>query len=105
LSSVKKFHYLIASLKNEAKALISNLQITNETFLVAWRLVTQRYYNKRLVAMTHTKHLCQMPLARQRDAASLRQLINRLSSHMNALEALILNVTFQDLMLNHMFAT
>jgi hypothetical protein len=29
LSNVQKFHYLIASLKNEAKNLISNLQITN----------------------------------------------------------------------------
>jgi len=34
LSNVQKFHYLIASLKNEAKDLISNLQITNENFLV-----------------------------------------------------------------------
>ena len=40
LSSVQKFHYLIASLKNEAKDLISNLQITNENF-VAWQLVPQ----------------------------------------------------------------
>jgi len=46
LSNVQKFHYLIASLKNEAKDLISNLQITNENFLVAWQLVTQCYNNK-----------------------------------------------------------
>jgi hypothetical protein len=99
---VQKFHYLIASLKNEAKALIINLQITNENFTVAWKLVTQRYINKRLIAMTHTKHLFQMPQFRQGDAASLRQLINHVTSHMNALEALTLNVSFQDLMLNHM---
>jgi len=30
LSNVQKFHYLIASLKNEAKDLISNLRITRE---------------------------------------------------------------------------
>ena len=40
LSNVQKFHYLIASLKNAAKDLISNLQITSENFLVAWQLVT-----------------------------------------------------------------
>jgi hypothetical protein len=61
LSSVQKFHYLIASLQNEAMDLISNLQITNENFLVAWQLVTQRYNNKRLIAMMHAKHLCQVP--------------------------------------------
>ena len=41
LANVQKFHYHIASLKNEAKDLISNLQMTNENFLVAWQLVTQ----------------------------------------------------------------
>jgi len=51
LSIVQKFHYLIASLRNEAKDVISNLQITNENFLVAWQLVTQRYNNKRLIAI------------------------------------------------------
>jgi hypothetical protein len=52
--------------------------------------------------MTHTKHLCQMPQVKRGDAASLRQLINHVSSHMKALQALTLNVTFQDLMLNHL---
>ena len=73
LSNVQKFHYLIASLKTEAKDLISNLQITNEKFLVAWQLVTQRYNNKRLIAMMHAKHLCQMPQERKDDASSLPQ--------------------------------
>jgi len=102
LSNVQKFHYLIASLKNEAKDLISNLQITNENFLVAWQLVTQRYNNKRLIAMMHAKHLCQMPQAKKEDASSLCQLINHVSSHMNALQALCLTVSVQDLMLNHL---
>ena len=81
LSNVQKFHYLIASLKNEAKDLISNLQITNENFLVAWQLVTQRYNNKRFIAMMHAKHLCQMPQVRKGDTSSLRQLINRVEPH------------------------
>jgi diphosphomevalonate decarboxylase len=102
LSSVQIFHYLIASLKNEAKDLISNLQMTNENFLVAWQLVTQRYNNKRLIAMMHAKHLCQVPQVKKRDAPSLRQLINHVSSHMNALQALSLNVPVQDLMMNHL---
>jgi len=86
----------------KAKDLISNLQFTNENFLVAWQLVTQRYNNKRLIAMMHAKHLCQMPHVRKGDASSLRQLINHVLSHMNALQALSLNVSVQDLMLNHL---
>jgi len=102
LSNVQKFHYLIASLKNEAKDLISNLQIMNENFLVAWQLVTQHYNNKRLIAMMHANHLCQIPQVRKGDASSLCQLINHMSSHMNVLQALSLNVPVQDLMLNHL---
>jgi len=43
-----------------------------------------------------------MPQVRQGDASSLRQLINHVTSHMNALQALSLNVPIQDLMLNHL---
>jgi diphosphomevalonate decarboxylase len=100
LSNVQKFHYLIASLKNEAKNLIGNLKITNENFIVAWQLVTQKYNNKRLTAMMHVKHLCQMPQVKTSDASSLRQLINHVSSHMNALQALSVNVPVQDLTFN-----
>jgi len=39
LPIVQNFRYFIAALKNEAKDLISSLEITNETF--AWQLVTQ----------------------------------------------------------------
>jgi len=86
LSNVQKFHYLIATLQNEAKDLISNLQITNENFLVAWQLVTQRYNNKHLITMMHAQLLCQMSQVKGEDASSLRQLINHVSSHMNALK-------------------
>jgi len=102
LSNVQKFNYLIASLQNEAKDLISNLQITNENFLAAWQLVTQHYNNKRLIAMMHAKILSLMPPVQKGNASSLRQLINHVSSHMNALQALSLNMPIQDLMLNHL---
>jgi len=52
--------------------------------------------------MMHAKHLCQMPQVKKGDATSLRQLINHVSSHMNTLQALTLNVPTQDFMLNHL---
>ena len=50
----------------------------------------------------HAQHLCHMPQVRKGDASSLRQLINHVSSHMNFLQALTLNVPTQDLILNHL---
>jgi predicted metalloenzyme YecM len=43
-----------------------------------------------------------MPAVKRGDISSLRQLINHVSRHTEALQALTLNVTFQDLVLNHM---
>jgi hypothetical protein len=43
-----------------------------------------------------------MPQVKKRDASSLRQVINHVSSHMNALQALYLNVLVQDLIMNHL---
>jgi hypothetical protein len=46
-----------------------------------------------------------MPQVKKGDASSLRQLINHVSSHMNALQALSLNVPVQDLMLSHLMSS
>jgi hypothetical protein len=92
LTNVQKFHYLIASLKNEAKDFISNLQIANKNFAVAWQLVTQRYNNKRVIALMHAKNLCKMPQVKKDVASSLRQLVNHVTSHINALQALVSDV-------------
>jgi hypothetical protein len=61
LSNVKKFHYLLAALKGEAKQLITNLSITNDNFAIAWKLVTDRYNNIKLIGMKHVSELLQMP--------------------------------------------
>jgi hypothetical protein len=79
LSNVQKFHHLIASLKNEAKDLITNLQITNGNFSIAWQLVKQWYKTIKPIVMKHVKHSCQMPQIQRRDTASLGSLINHVS--------------------------
>ena len=60
LTDVQRFHYLFSSLKGEAKTLIQNLAIRNN-FQVAWQLVTQRYNNLKLIAMTHVRQLSYTP--------------------------------------------
>jgi diphosphomevalonate decarboxylase len=102
LSNIQRFHYLISSLKGKAKDLIINLQITNENFPVAWELVTQRYNNIKLIGMKHVKHLFQMPQIKKGDASSLRHLINHVTSHLNAIQALSLNASMQHLILNNL---
>jgi hypothetical protein len=63
LSDVQK-HYLVSSLRGEAKALIANLAITNDNFAVAWSLICGRYSNPKLIAKQHVGQLVQMPTVR-----------------------------------------
>jgi hypothetical protein len=50
----------------------------------------------------HANHVCQMHQFQQGDASSLGQLINHVSNHINALQALSLNVHVQELILNYL---
>ena len=93
LSNVQRLHYLVSVLKGEAKELIINLPITHDNFVVAWNLITHRYNSIKLIAMKHVNHLIQMPQTMKGDATSLRHLINHVTSHMNAIEALTLNTS------------
>src|SRR5215469_9175898 len=102
LSNIQRFHYLITALKGEPKQLIANLAITSDNFDVAWKLVTERYNNKKLIAMQHINHLMHVPQAKRGDLQSLRQLINHITSHVNALEAMALSTSIHTLMLNHL---
>jgi hypothetical protein len=102
LSHVQKLHYLIASLKGEAKNLIANLPITHDNFQVAWALVTQRYSNLKLIAMTHVNQLFHLPQVKRNDPTTLRQLVNHVTSNMNAIQALSLKTSTHDLILNHL---
>jgi hypothetical protein len=89
-------------LQGEAKSLIQNLPVTTENFHVAWQLVTGRYSNKKLIAMKHIKQLCQPPLVSKGNSGNLRLLINHINTHRNALQALSLNVMWQELIINHL---
>jgi hypothetical protein len=102
LQSIQKFHYLISSLKGEAKGLIANLPITHDNFQVAWDLVTHRFNNVKIIAMTHVKQLLQLPSVKKNDATSLRHYINHVNSNLNAIKALALKTSTHDLMMNHL---
>jgi hypothetical protein len=102
LSNVQEVHYLIASLKSEAKNLIANLPITHDNFLIAWELITQRCNNIKLITITHVKQLLQLPQVKRNDAATLRHLFNYVSSNMNAIQELSLKTSTHDLILNHL---
>ncbi|XP_050503610.1 uncharacterized protein LOC126882679 [Diabrotica virgifera virgifera] len=88
LANVQKFHYLQLSLKGEAAETISSLQIGDVNYEVAWSLIKERFENKQLLINFHIKSLFNLPALQQESHTGLRQLLNGLQKHLNALEVL-----------------
>ena len=57
LPEIQKFHYLKSSLSGEAERLVSNLPMTANNYTIAWKLLVERYENKRLIAASHIRQL------------------------------------------------
>uniref|UniRef100_A0A6P7FC60 Uncharacterized protein LOC114326809 n=2 Tax=Diabrotica virgifera virgifera TaxID=50390 RepID=A0A6P7FC60_DIAVI len=76
------------SLKGEAAETISSLQICDANYEVAWSLIKERFENKQLLINFHIKSLFDLPALQQESHTGLRQLLNGLQKHLNALEVL-----------------
>ncbi|KYQ53622.1 hypothetical protein ALC60_01863 [Trachymyrmex zeteki] len=55
LSATQKFHYLRSSLKDKAAEIIKSFDITAENYLEAWKLLNERFDNKKRIVQTHVK--------------------------------------------------
>jgi len=89
LTKVQKFHYLKMSVSGEASKIIKNLETTQINYELAWKIITDRYNNKRLLIQSHTKCIYELPYnIRDESAEKLRQFTNTLNQHRQALQAL-----------------
>ncbi|XP_039281562.1 uncharacterized protein LOC120350784 [Nilaparvata lugens] len=98
LAPATKLYYLCKALSGEALARIQNIPPGNRNFELAWNLLTQRYNNPRLIASTHIKGIESPPALKKNCSKSLRAFIDHCKCHINALEALKLDVQLKDLL-------
>ena len=98
LDDVKKFHYLLSSVTNEAHQLIQNLPVTQQNFHVAWNLLCDRYNNECLIAAAHVKSLLSLPVINKESATDLRASTDQLHSNLNATEALNLSILLHEVL-------
>ena len=53
-SEMQTFPYLKSSLSGEAERIVSSLPMTVSSYTIAWKLLVERYENKRLIATSHS---------------------------------------------------
>jgi len=100
LDDIKKFHYLLPSVTNEAHQLIQNLPVTQQNFHVARNLLCDRYNNECLIAAARVKSLLSLPVINRESATDLRTLLNQFQSNLNAIKALDLSIPLHEVLLS-----
>lgn len=88
LSDIERFHYLRSALQGEAAQVISCLETTSANYNAAWKLIQDRYHNKKLIIHNHVKALHEIPSLTKESYTGLRQLLDNLNKHIRALESL-----------------
>ena len=86
ISTIHKFYYLKACLKDEAAEIIASLKTTNENYTVAWELLKNRYDNRRFIVESHARSLFEIPRVSREFA--VRNLVDNVQKHVRALKAL-----------------
>ncbi|XP_070526460.1 uncharacterized protein [Cardiocondyla obscurior] len=88
LTDVQKFHYLRASLLDEAKNVIAALEVSGANYEGAWELLKDRYDDRRAIVYTHIRAILELPRMHRENAADLRRICDGVSRHIGALKAL-----------------
>ncbi|XP_053617910.1 uncharacterized protein LOC128679591 [Plodia interpunctella] len=105
IPDIHKFHYLVSYLEGEAARIISNLEISSANYLEAWKLLCDRYNNKRLLTNHHLNSLLNVqPLARESEK-SLRFLVDHMTKNLRALSSLGQPTDKWDMLLIFMFSS
>lgn len=81
LTNVHKLQYLRAALTGDASRVISSLEISEANYAVAWKLLNERYDNKRVIVQSHLKSIIELPVLTKENAAELRQIADGSARH------------------------
>jgi len=87
LPDVERFEYLKTSLSGEPLSLIF-LSLTSTNYNSAWKILCDRYGNKRDLARIHLDALLAHKIVKSNDAASIKTQINTMLEHTAALDNL-----------------
>ncbi|XP_075157511.1 uncharacterized protein LOC142230768 [Haematobia irritans] len=92
LSNVEKLFHLTQKTSGEAREIISNVPLTNDGFILAWKNLTDRYENKRMQVNDQLKTLFNLPNVSVDSSQSVQKLQRTVNSCIQTLETLGIEV-------------
>ncbi|XP_047019396.1 uncharacterized protein LOC124629845 isoform X6 [Helicoverpa zea] len=96
IDNINKLHYLRASLKGSASLIIDNLDFRSDNYDAAWKLLCDRYDNKRLLVNNHVQSLFNVQSISKESSNSLRHIVDTTNKNLRALATLGQPVEYWD---------
>ncbi|XP_013161370.1 PREDICTED: uncharacterized protein LOC106113183, partial [Papilio xuthus] len=88
ISDIHKFHYLVSYLQGDAARIISNLEVSTNNYAEAWKIICNRYDNKRILINHHLTSLFNIKQLPRESERSLRFLVDHVTKNLRALTSL-----------------
>ena len=104
IGDIEKFHYLRASLTENAAQIINAIEFSAANYHIAWDLLCGRYNNKRLLVHNHLKSIFNLNNHSKESASNIRTLIDDISKHTRSLMTLQQPVQHWDTVIIHIIA-
>ncbi|KAL0860765.1 hypothetical protein ABMA27_009309 [Loxostege sticticalis] len=101
IDDINKFHYLRASLEGSAAVVIHSIAFSASNYALAWKLLCERYDNKRSLIQNHVYALFHLDAITKESSAVLKRFIDQINKNLRALESLGEPVKQWDTLLIH----
>ncbi|KAL0861062.1 hypothetical protein ABMA27_009574 [Loxostege sticticalis] len=88
LKNIQKFHYLLSYLEGDAARILSNFEVSSDNYEEAWKILCERYNNKRSLINQHLGSLFNIQKQNTESEKSLRFLVDHVSKNLRALTSL-----------------
>ncbi|GFQ69849.1 integrase catalytic domain-containing protein [Trichonephila clavata] len=103
LTGAQKLQYLKGSLRSDALRIVNSLSITNDNFEIAWKLLKDRYFNKREIMSSLVKKFINITPLSGESSTQILNLIDSTKEFVRMLESLEYKVDpTSDTLLMHM---
>ncbi|GFS73992.1 DUF1758 domain-containing protein [Trichonephila clavipes] len=103
LTGVQKLQYLKGSLRSDALKIINYLSVTNDNFEIAWKLLKDRYFNKREIMSSLIKKFINITPLSGESSPQILNLIDSTKKFVRMLESLEYQIDpTSDTLLMHM---
>ncbi|GFR10251.1 integrase catalytic domain-containing protein [Trichonephila clavata] len=88
LTGAQKLQYLKGSLRSDALRIVNSLSITNDNFEIAWKLLKDRYFNKREIMSSLMKKFINITPLSGESSTQILNLIDSTKEFVRMLESL-----------------